>query len=117
MRTRSRWTCASGRYWVNVTIGDASYPRDRIQVKAEGAVKLANVTTAAGQWAARASGWTCSDNQLSLEFSDGGGDPYWVLNGLAIRAIGATATGPGGISFGRSGPNLDADGSRWTRSR
>jgi hypothetical protein len=51
-----------------------------------------------------------SDNQLSVEVSDQGGDPYWVLNGLRVAPIAAAATGPGGVTFSRSGPNLDADG-------
>ena len=94
---------AGETYIVNVTIGDASNSHDNIQVKANGATVLADVDTAAGEFftgsfsvAIGASGL------LNLEFSDNGGDQFWVLNGLEIRRADQVQTitfaGPGSVS-------------------
>jgi RHS repeat-associated protein len=77
----------NGSYLVNITMGDAGYARDSMQVKNadDGAVLLSNVTAAAGQFYEAVVPVTVSDGSLDLQFSDQGGDPYWVVNSLEIR--------------------------------
>jgi autotransporter-associated beta strand protein len=95
---------ANGSYLVNVTMGDASYTRDAMQVKNadNGAVLLPNVTTVAGQFFQAELPVTVTDGSLDLQFSDQSGDPYWVVNALEIRPMAAVipvtfSSGPGAV--------------------
>ena len=47
----------------------------------------AEVSTAAGQWLQRGFYVRVNDGQLTLAFSDLGGDPAWVVNGLTLARI------------------------------
>ena len=42
------------------------------------------VNAPGGQWALTSFTVTVTDGRLDLQFSDLGGDPYWVLNGLRV---------------------------------
>jgi hypothetical protein len=62
--------------------------------------EVTDVATAAGQFAHRTFQVTPnSSGQLRLQFSDTGGDPYWVANGISLWSApvgGLTVTGPSG---------------------
>lgn len=77
----------NGFYLVSVKMGDATFARDLMRVTNadNGQVILDNVTTAAGQFAARTFVIGVTDGSLDLRFSDLGGDPYWVVNGIEVR--------------------------------
>ena len=71
---------ANGSYLVNITMGDAGYARDSMQVKNadSGAILLSNINTGVNQFYQADIPVTVSDGSLDLQFSDQGGDPYWV---------------------------------------
>ena len=101
-----RLDLSDGSYFVNATIGDASFGRDHIQVKANGVVALADVTTTAGQFFQGGFAVTVSGGALELQFSDLGGDPFWVVNGLEIRSVAEV----GAITFSAGPGSVPADG-------
>jgi autotransporter-associated beta strand protein len=87
-------------YDVTVTFGDAGFARDRMNVSVvtgDGA-GLSNVATGAGQFVHRSFTATPSEQgDLVLQFSDGGGDPYWTVNAVEVRPVVAefSVVGPG----------------------
>jgi hypothetical protein len=95
-----------GTYQVTVTLGDASFARDKMQIKANGVVvtPAGGVSTAAGQFAVVSFAVAVSGASpaLELEFRDLGGDPYWAVNGFSVRSTASvgtlTVTGPGGTA-------------------
>src|SRR5262249_2467085 len=99
----------NGSYLINVTMGDGGYARDAMQVKNadNGAILLSSVTTAAGQYYKAGIPVTVTDGSLDLQFSDQGGDPYWVVNSLEIRP--ATTIIP--VNFTAGPGAVTADGS------
>jgi hypothetical protein len=81
---------SNGTYFVNVTLGDASFARDQMRVRnadvaSPGGVLVSSANTAAGQFFHDGFEVTVTDGSLNLEFSDLGGDPTWTANGLEIR--------------------------------
>jgi hypothetical protein len=100
----------AGTYDVTVTFGDASFARDQMNVTVvtgSGVSDLANVTnvaTAAGQFVHRSFKASPDGGELVLQFSDGGGDPYWTVNAVEVRAAAALVTvgTPGGTSGART---------------
>ena len=78
-------------YDVRVYTGDRDFARDLVQVSVEnGAAFGVSVSTAANGFATIAlSGVSDQNNDgiLDLTFSDGGGDPFWVVNGLEISEV------------------------------
>jgi hypothetical protein len=76
---------APGSYVVNVTLGDASFARNFIQVDVNGAAQISNLATAAGQFV-HATTETVSpvDGQLAVRVRSTGGDPYFTINALEI---------------------------------
>jgi PKD repeat protein/fibronectin type 3 domain-containing protein len=78
-------------YDVTVTFGDASFARDRMNVSVVtggGGAGLSNVATGAGQFVHRSFTATPSElGDLVLQFSDGGGDPYWTVNAVEVRPV------------------------------
>jgi hypothetical protein len=94
----------AGTYEVTVTFGDASFARDRMNVTllqgTSGDLSpVTDVATAAGQLVHRTfTATTNTSGELVLQFSDGGGDPYWTVAGLEVRAAAASVTvgTPGG---------------------
>jgi hypothetical protein len=94
----------AGTYEVTVTFGDASFARDRMNVTllqgTSGDLSpVTDVATAAGQLVHRTfTATTNTSGELVLQFSDGGGDPYWTVAGLEVRAAAALVTvgTPGG---------------------
>src|SRR5262249_3040293 len=79
---------ANGTYLVNVTMGDMGYARDFMQVKNAntGAVLWSNIYTPVGQFFVAEVPVTVTNGAIDLEFSDQGGDAYWVVNALTIRS-------------------------------
>ncbi|MCL4207892.1 MAG: hypothetical protein KJ000_35855, partial [Pirellulaceae bacterium] len=85
---------ANGWYLVSVKTGDASFARNRLQVvdANKGTVLVERVDSAAGQFAHPTFVVLVERDQelaegmgtLALTFSNLGGDPYWVINGLEI---------------------------------
>jgi fibronectin type 3 domain-containing protein len=75
-------------YVVNVTVGDASFARNHVAVRAENAAtpQLSGLATAAGQFLHRSFEVEVADGQLSLQIYSAGGDPYFTINALEIRA-------------------------------
>ncbi len=77
----------NGSYAVTVTMGDNDAPHDNMIVKANGAVMLSDVDTAAGQFSVKTFNVTVSSGSLTLQFLDAGGvDSSWVINGVSIAA-------------------------------
>ena len=81
---------AAGTYQVTVTLGDAWYARDRMQVKANGVVVTPAGRREHGRGPVRG-GVVCGRGgagspSVQLEFSDLGGDPYWTANAVTIRS-------------------------------
>ena len=79
-----------GTYWLNVTIGDATIGRDKIQIVAEadsGYPVLSYIDAPAGTWGQAAFAVVVTDGRLELQFSDLGGDRVWLVNGLEIRRM------------------------------
>ncbi|MCL4205693.1 MAG: VCBS repeat-containing protein, partial [Pirellulaceae bacterium] len=82
-----------GDYEVTVVFGDASFTRDRMNVTLVGGdggnlLPVTNVATAAGQFVHRTfTAATEDDGELTLRFSDGGGDPYWAVASVEARRI------------------------------
>jgi VCBS repeat-containing protein len=98
---------AGVQYEVTMTFGDGSFARDQIHVTVpsgygsiiSGASQVTGVATAAGSFTSRT--FTVEPGaagQLRLQLSDGGGDPYWVLNSIVIRdsVVALEVTAPGG---------------------
>jgi len=91
-------------YEVTVTFGDPSFARDRMNVTLlEGSSgdlsTVTNVATAAGQLLHRTfTATTNGSGALVVQFSDGGGDPYWSVAGLEVRKAAAVfdVVAPGG---------------------
>jgi hypothetical protein len=78
----------NGNYLITVTIGDQRYGHDRIDVYAEGSLKLNDVTVNAGQFAVKTFSVTLSDGELNIRFhDDGGSDSNWVINSIIIESI------------------------------
>jgi fibronectin type 3 domain-containing protein len=111
-----RMDLAPGTYRVSVTVGDANYPHDdiNITVVAGSGVGLAGLSNAPGQFVQRSFlATTDASGQLALQFSDGGGyDPYWVVNSLEVRPVATigslTLTGPGSVPADGTSP-VDTD--------
>ncbi|MCL4202267.1 MAG: autotransporter-associated beta strand repeat-containing protein [Pirellulaceae bacterium] len=78
---------ADGWYLVSVKTGDKSFRRDQFRVTHgdTGQILLDGVATPAGQIAEHTFVMLVRDGTLDLTFSNMGGDPYWVLNGIEIR--------------------------------
>jgi hypothetical protein len=82
------WDIPNGNYLVTVTIGDQQYRHDNIDVYAEGALKLNDVTVEAGQFTVQTFTVTLSDGELNIRFHDDGGtDENWIVNAITIEAI------------------------------
>ena len=76
---------ANGDYLVTVTVGDQSYLHDLIDVYAEDALKINDVTATSGSFPEVLFVVTVADGQLNLRILDDGGvDPNWVINALTI---------------------------------
>jgi hypothetical protein len=75
----------NGTYSVTITMGDNDFAHDNMVVKANGAIVLADVDSAASAYAVKTFSLTISTGSLSLEFSDAGGtDPTWVVNAVSV---------------------------------
>ncbi|MCL4207254.1 MAG: autotransporter-associated beta strand repeat-containing protein [Pirellulaceae bacterium] len=77
----------NGWYLVSIKTGDRSFARDHLRVTDadSGTILVEGLSTAAGQFATRTFLVEVTDGTMDLAFSDGGGDPYWAVNGLDIR--------------------------------
>jgi hypothetical protein len=78
---------ANGWYLVSIKTGDKSFARDQLQVTHgdTGQVLIDNLASPAGQIVDRAFVMQVKDGTLDLTFTNLGGDPYWVVNGIEIR--------------------------------
>ena len=77
-----------GFYAVTVTMGDNSYAHDMMIVRANGAMVLGSVDSAAGSFTVNTFNVNVTGGALELEFSDGGGsDGSWVVNAITITPI------------------------------
>jgi len=106
---------ADGEYTVKVIIGDDKYRHDNIDMYAEGALMLNDVTVSAGSFVERTFGVEVTDGQLNLMFADDGGtDVNWVINAIEITP------GPPpfwrGYDFGTASSPLEPDYIRITHS-
>jgi fibronectin type 3 domain-containing protein len=101
-----------GDYEVTVVFGDASFARDRMNVtlvagESEDLLPVTNVATAAGQFVHRTiAATTEADGELTLQFSDGGGDPYWTVASVEARRI----VTPFGVAIAEPAGERAADG-------
>jgi fibronectin type 3 domain-containing protein len=78
----------NGMYDVTITMGDASYKHDLVQVWLEGGL-VNTVSTAIGQWKVNTYRVTVADGQLTVLLKDGGGtDPNAAINALEIVGVG-----------------------------
>jgi hypothetical protein len=78
---------APGSYVVNVTVGDANFARNFIQVDVNGVPQIFNLATAAGQFVHAATGAVSPvGGQLAVRIRSTGGDPYFTINALEILA-------------------------------
>ncbi|MCU0982039.1 MAG: hypothetical protein MUF25_23040, partial [Pirellulaceae bacterium] len=81
----------AGWYLVSVKLGDAEAPRDQMRVTnvETGQILLSSVTTATGQ--VREANFVVqaspdgTGGRIQLEFSDQGGDPYWMVSAIEVR--------------------------------
>jgi hypothetical protein len=102
---------ANGWYLVSVKTGDANFARDRLQVTDanKDTVLLERVDSASGQFAhptfvvlvENGTVETEGIGTLALTFSNLGGDPYWVINGLDIwpgKLLGIGSSDPGSLA-------------------
>jgi hypothetical protein len=71
-------------YYVNVTLGDASFARNNISVWAEGSLQHSGLATAAGQFIHRSFSVEVTDGQLNVQIASMGGDPYFTINALEV---------------------------------
>ena len=102
---------AGETYSVTIVLGDATFKRDKMQVRVpagfgtltDGLAEVTDVSTAAGQFAHRTFLVTPNGSgQLQLQFSDTGGDPYWTAGAIHIwdsPVKPLTVTGPVGNEF------------------
>jgi fibronectin type 3 domain-containing protein len=75
----------AGSYIVNVTVGDANFARNRIEVSVNDVVQIENLSTAAGQFVhATTAQVSPADGQLAIRVRNTGGDPYFTINALEI---------------------------------
>jgi fibronectin type 3 domain-containing protein len=78
---------ASGTYDVTVTLGDASFSRDQVDVYLEGQ-RVDTVNTAAGEFHVATYRVSVTDGKLDLRLHNrGGSDPYAVINALEVRSV------------------------------
>ena len=93
-------------YWVNVTLGDASYGHYQMQVQANGTTVISSASTAPGEFYQTGFFVTLPTGQttLALQFSGLSVNHDWVVNGLEIR--------PGGVGTVAFTPlsSVSADG-------
>ncbi|MCA9176491.1 MAG: hypothetical protein KDB14_18515, partial [Planctomycetales bacterium] len=84
---------ANGWYAVSVTIGDDAASRNFIQVlDADHGQPLVSVNSAAGEFVVATMFVQVDDGTLDLEFSNLGGDPFWVVNALVIEPAAISAS-------------------------
>jgi fibronectin type 3 domain-containing protein/nitrous oxidase accessory protein NosD len=77
---------SNGVYIVAVVIGDQNFIHDRIDVYAEGALTINDLTASTGSFQEVSFRVTVADGQLNLGFLDDGGvDSNWVLSGLTVQ--------------------------------
>src|SRR5262249_28720425 len=82
----------NGTYNVTLTMGDAKATHDHVNVSAEGASVVSNLTTLAGQFAQPTFQVTVADGQLTLDLVDtGGSGSTFALNGIDITPVGTNA--------------------------
>jgi Secretion system C-terminal sorting domain len=71
----------NGTWKVTLNFGDVTNAHDKIQVKAQGQIKLSNITTTIDKFITQEFTVNVIDGKLSLEFSDQGGvDKSWIVN-------------------------------------
>jgi hypothetical protein len=107
----------SGSYIVNVTVGDASFARNNIEVDVNGVVQIPNLTTAAGRFAHASTGPVSpnANGQLAIRVRSTGGDPYFTINALEIfpapvppAGVHTLSTPDGGTTINGSGATAGA---------
>ena len=77
---------ANGDYLVSVLIGDQGFSHDLIDVYAEDALKVDDLTATAGSFEEVSFVVAITDEQLNLRIlDDGGTDPNWVINSLTVE--------------------------------
>ena len=75
----------SGLYTVRLIIGDNAYSHDKIDVYIEGALKIDDLNTGAGNFREISVLASVTDNTLDITFKDDGGtDPNWVVNAIYV---------------------------------
>ncbi|MEQ8837996.1 MAG: S8 family serine peptidase, partial [Lacipirellulaceae bacterium] len=79
---------SNGIWDVTISTGDADSARDNLSVAAEGLLQIDDLDTALGEFAEQTFRVRVEDGQLSLTFSDLGGDTdEWVLNRLSLEKV------------------------------
>jgi fibronectin type 3 domain-containing protein len=78
-----------GTYVVNVTLGDASFARNFINVELEGTApaSLTGLSSAAGQFVHASGQVIVDDGYLNVRVRSTGGDPYFTINALEIFEV------------------------------
>jgi fibronectin type 3 domain-containing protein len=104
---------ADGTYNVKVSIGDYVYGHDKIDVFAEGVLKVNDISVSAGSFSEQRFSVVVSGGQLNLVFADdGGSDANWVINAIEITQ-GTTPSSSAsfwrGYDFGTSSSPFQAD--------
>lgn len=78
----------NGEYEVSVILGDYSFMHDKIDLYAEGILKVDDLTVPTGTFGEVTFTVTVTNGQLNLMFhDDGGSDPNWVVNAILIESI------------------------------
>jgi hypothetical protein len=79
---------ANATYRVNVTLGDANFPRNNISVWADNGaaheLKLSSLASAAGEFIHASFDAQVTDGQLNVQVFSAGGDPFFTINALEI---------------------------------
>jgi hypothetical protein len=105
---------ANGSYYVNVTLGDASFARNNISVWAEGILQHSGLATAAGQFIHRSFEVEVTDGQLNVQIASTGGDPYFTINALEIfpaqNALTFSGWSPGQVADGATSDRITVSG-------
>jgi fibronectin type 3 domain-containing protein len=77
---------SNGVYNVTLIVGDLSFDHNKIDVYAEGVLKVNDLTVPKGTFTVVSFTVTVSDGQLNIGFHDDGGvDPNWVINAMTIE--------------------------------
>jgi hypothetical protein len=99
---------APGDYLVNVTLGDASYVRNFLDVFVNGQLEIDDLATPAGQFVHATTGIVSTVNgQLAIRIKSSGGDPYFTVNAIEVFPAPAAPLSLAGALGAADGTTID----------